>query len=161
MRHAVILTGLLCLAAAPAPAQSAREQEETILDLIELNNGELTRTLVLPSSEVTPSKIWIHIRSPDQRDEAAKISNLLQEGVHLGRVTRSVDLRPVQEVGFGPDAAQVRYFKEEDRATANEIARQLTEAGLATTSENFVEAFKDASYIDVGHIEIWLPETAN
>ncbi len=161
MRHAVVLTGLLCLAAAPAPAQTARDEEKTILDLIERNNGELTRALVLPSSQVTPSKIWIHIRSPEQRDEASEISDLLQDGVRLGRVTRSVDLRPVQEVGFGPDAAQVRYFKEEDRATANEIARRLTDAGIATTSENFVEAFKGASYIDVGHIEIWLPETAN
>ena len=39
------------------------------------------------------------------------------------------------------------------------VAR-LTEAGIATRSANFVDAFKDVSYIDVGHIEIWLGDEA-
>ena len=158
MRRSAILS--FCLLAGAAQAGDPTiASEDTILKLID-RNAEIPRTRALSFGveELAPSKIWIHIRTPEQRADAAAIAEMLEGGVRMGPVTRGVNLWPVQEVTIGPEAAQVRFFKDEDRATANEIARRLTEAGLPTTPESFVEAFKDASYIDVGHIEIWLPD---
>lgn len=163
MRYLTILLALLVPAGAVPAADKDLASEDIILDLIDKNaenSYSATRSWTERSALPSPSKVWIHIRTDTQVNDADKIATLLSGGVHLGPVTRDVDLKPVQRVEIGPDgAAQVRYFKREDQATANEIARTLTQAGLPTHPESFVEEFRDATYIDVGHIEIWLPES--
>ena len=156
----VIAAAILSIAASGAAAQDSDyvTNEEKLLELIEKNSGGLTRALTLPTGALEPSAIWIHIRTPDQQEEAAKIADLLREGVHLGPVTRGVELQPVQMVEVGPGEAQVRYFKSEDRATANEIARRMADAGIPAGAADFVDAFRDASFIETGHIEIWLAD---
>ncbi|MEM9031083.1 MAG: hypothetical protein AAGB18_00425 [Pseudomonadota bacterium] len=149
-----------CVAASTAQGfDRSIASEDTILKLID-RNSEIprTRALTFGAQELAPSKIWIHIRTPEQRADAAAILEMLEDGVRMGPVTRDVSLSPIQEVSIGPETAQVRFFKDEDRTTANEIARQLSEAGMPTAATSFVDAFKDASYIDIGHIEIWLPD---
>jgi hypothetical protein len=161
MRQLTTAAALSLIAGAAAAADPSTANEDTILDLIEKNyEFQRSRSLTGEDTDLSSSKIWIHIRNPAQRAEATKITEVLGDGVSLGPVRRDIDWRPVQQVTVGPDDAQVRYFKDEDRATANEIARRLTEAGIATRSANFVDAFKDVSYIDVGHIEIWLGDEA-
>ena len=163
---------VLLVASLPVPAAAADTAETAgktyasdgeLLDLIDENRRALTRGMTLSDNSGAPvpppSNVWIHIRDAGQLASADKIAAVLEDGVHLGPVTREVDFRPVQEVAVGPDTAQVRYFRREDQTTAFEIASRLRAEGLDIEARSFVDAFADASYIQVGHIEIWLPET--
>lgn len=154
---AALTTALACLTGAAA-AQSL-----LLLEQIEENRQTLTLkaplTFRLPEAILLPdAQLWMHVQNRLQSQRAGRLAEVLGEGVEVGGVARQIEIWPTQVVDFGPNEGQVRYFKPEDRATAERIAEIAGDMGLELAPTSMVESFAGADYLEIGHLEIWFPK---
>lgn len=98
-------------------------------------------------AELLP-RIYIHIRDESQRDPARRLAGSLQK--------RGYIVPGIQKVESGADYAQVRYFKDSDADTANQIAAALKELGLRDARADEIKGYENSTAIRPGHFELWL-----
>lgn len=143
-------------------ADAALAQSSKLLEQIEQNRQTLILKAPLtldatPVEELPAARLWFHVRSDRQGVRATRLAATLEAMHETGEIARGIELRPVQTVNFGPSEGQIRYFKEEDEATAQQIADIAGDMGLTLEPVSMVEKFADVDWIEVGHLEIWFP----
>ena len=96
--------------------------------------------------DALPYIIYLHIGSETQRDAAKQALIGLQQ---LGYTLAGID--NVAGKANLPKVTEVRYFNEEDKATAESIAASLQKAGHQSAQTKKVSMFK----VKPGNIEVW------
>jgi len=101
------------------------------------------------AAEILP-RVYIHIRSEEQRPPAAALGEALERaGFVVPGIERLVDI--------GPSESELRYFRNTERevADAERAAAVLSAADLALEPK-FVPGFEDSTKIRPRHYELWL-----
>jgi hypothetical protein len=152
----VLLTSAL---GAPRPA-TAQAQTPALTRLIDQN----VRAVIDSSDRIaailkapTP-QLWIHVRTPEQKALVEKKREWFQ-GLQVAGV--KVDLRPTQVVATGPQQTQLRFFKEADKAQAQSLLTELRKGIPGVALSDLSAQYKQATWIDPGHLELWLAVDVN
>jgi len=67
-----------------------------------------------------------------------------------------VSVPGIEVLSFGPSKTEVRYFHLEDKAKAEDIAKRLTDLGLAATAtDTQALAEKIKARVPLGQLELW------
>ncbi|MDH3392859.1 MAG: hypothetical protein OEL66_02550, partial [Desulfobulbaceae bacterium] len=99
------------------------------------------------------TRLWIHIRKENQRNEAENIYKLIND-IKLNDM--SIEQKPIQVIDYGPEISQLRYFKKEDKMLAEKLFTVLSEMIPTLTLQNFSDSYSDASWLLPGHFELWI-----
>jgi cell division protein FtsB len=105
-----------------------------------------------PESELAP-RIYLTVPYEDQVAPARKISASLQ-AKNKDYIVPGVEL---VDVPLSWHKTEVRYFREDDRNIANEIARLLRELGVKDAESRFVGKYKNVS---PRQYEVWFSKDA-
>jgi hypothetical protein len=94
-----------------------------------------------------PARVYIHIRTEDQRSAARGFSNALEE---VGLSVPGIERRDQ-----GPRTTELRYFQGSDPADIELIMKTLSGASLPVKSVDLSKRFTDAK-IRPRHYELWI-----
>lgn len=103
--------------------------------------------------EKAPARLWIHIRGKDQTTFAQEIYGRLKTVELNGR---KVFAQPLQLVGSGPKNNELRFFKGEDSADAQELLKHLRGAMPNIQLKDLSAAYGGVGWIKPGHYELWI-----
>lgn len=102
--------------------------------------------------EVKP-RVYIHVRDKAQVDTALKIGNALKKN---GFIVPKEEIL----VDKGPAVTEVRYFRESEKALAEDISRLLREdLKLHGTRLSYIPGYETSKAIRPKHYEIWLSKS--
>jgi hypothetical protein len=145
MTKMVIGLAAVMLLASPASAQ-------TLQGLIEQNIKATADRRADDAGPAAP-ELWIHVRTDSQRREVqAKLAWFKAIQV----TGRKLDVRPIQQVAVGPARSQLRFFKAADRLQAQALLAQVRRAVPAIVLEDMSSQYRQATWIEPGHFELWL-----
>ncbi|MCP5085753.1 MAG: SH3 domain-containing protein [Rhodobacteraceae bacterium] len=128
---------------------------ELVNEILQTNSGITQQSVSL--SQLPSARLWIHLRRQNQVAQAQSLLDALSKGLSVADTSRSVEAKPLQVLDFGPVVGQVRFFKPEDEATAAAVAKFANSMGLNVEPVSLVEQFAKETWIEVGHLELWLP----
>jgi len=93
-----------------------------------------------------PTQIYIHIASKDQRQRAAVLREALE-----GKGYIVPGIEDVSAKADLPRKANVRYFNDEDKQTAQAIAEVMKQQGVSSVSAYKIGGYK----VKPGSLEVW------
>lgn len=126
------------LATAVLEAEPAESEVRKVADEVALEANARIRFL---------PRIYIHIRSNEDRERARAVGERLKE---LDYVVPGIE-RLVEK---GPDKSQLRYFRKTEEEQANRILEILREIGI-DLDLRYIPGHEDSDEIRPGHFEIW------
>jgi hypothetical protein len=143
--------GLLKLDPAPIQTQLVQgERAEQVLTQIETGPTSQLPTTTVPAEPELPPRVYIHIADENQRASAQTAQAKLREAGEL--------VPGIENVGDkSPQATELRYFKLEEAALADEITATLSAAGISAPAR-FIPGFENAK-IRPNHFELWFGKT--
>jgi hypothetical protein len=147
---ATVLSAAVIVPPLPAAAQLAGLIEQNIKaakSASERLGGDPTKG--------TP-QLWIHVRSAAQQQE---VQGNLEWFKHLQVAGRNVDVRPIQQVNAGPQQSQLRFFRSADQSQAQTLLTQLRKSIPSLALQDMSSQYRQVSWIDPGHFELWLAPT--
>ncbi len=102
-----------------------------------------------PSATTAPvPRVYIQVRNQGDIARARDIADALR--------TAGISVPPTQVLDTGPSANELRFFRESDRAKAEEIARAVEQSGEDKTRVAYLSGFEDSTKIREDHFELWL-----
>jgi hypothetical protein len=72
-----------------------------------------------------------------------------------------VDLKPTQLVNSGPQQTQLRFFRDADFTQAQALLGELRKGIPGVVLSNLSAQYRQATWIDAGHVELWLAPSVN
>jgi hypothetical protein len=97
------------------------------------------------ASHVVPT-VYVHVRSQRERDRLQSIARTLaSQGI------RVVDVKVMSK---GPSVADLRYFRDEDKATALTVQKAMVSAGVTLPKLSRMNGYENSTR--PGHLEAWL-----
>jgi hypothetical protein len=155
IRRTVVAVGAAFLASVLFAADWAAAQRRTpaLPTIIDQNiRAAVASSDRLANNQKAP-ELWIHVRSGEQKRQVEEkwgwFQNLQAAGV-------KVDLRPLRLVANGPPQSQLRFFREADQAQAQALLIELRKGIPAVVIQNLSAQYKQATWVDPGHFELWL-----
>ena len=152
-----VALGLVLFASSPAMAQTRTPALPALID-------QNIRATVASSDRIAKNlktpvpQLWVHVRSQEQKSlvdqRRAWFQSLQAAGVR-------VDLRPTQLVASGPHQTQLRFFREADLPQAQALLNELRRGIPDVVLSNLSAQYKQATWIDPGHLELWLAPDVN
>lgn len=116
-----------------------------------------TARIAADSTKKAP-QLWIHVRTAPQMTEAQGKVDWFKTIQVSGQ---AVDVRPIQIVNSGPQQNQLRFFRPADRAQAQALLTELKKAIPVIALQDMSSQYRQASWIDSGHFELWLAPSAH
>jgi hypothetical protein len=113
---------------------------------IKLSGSATAKADASAALSTIPAQVYVQIASESQREKAKEVVAALQQ---RGYVTPGIE--NVAGKADSPKNTNVRYFNDEDKATAEAIAAILKEKGIATAYAYRVAQFK----VKPGSLEVW------
>jgi hypothetical protein len=151
----IVTTSVASLLLAYSSTATAQVRASPLPALIDQN----VRAAVASSERIAENlkapapQLWIHVRSLEQKSLVEQkrgwFRSLQVGGTH-------VDLRPTQVVATGPQQTQLRFFRAEDRSLAQALLNELRKGIPGVVLSNLSGQYKQATWIDAGHLELWL-----
>lgn len=134
----------------------ARAEEEG-LDPMERNRlfariaelDEALKPTPTQTRESAPPRIFLHIRSEDQREQAQVIADHLIDSAYV--------VPGIQRVETGPKRTELRYFRQREREEAVAIASTLRNVGL-DVQVTLIGGYESSPVISPRHYELWFAE---
>jgi hypothetical protein len=90
--------------------------------------------------------VYVHVRSQHERDRLQAIARTL-----AGQGIRVVDVKVMSK---GPSVADLRYFRDEDKAAALTVQKAMVSAGVAVPKLSRMNGYENSTR--PGHLEAWL-----
>ena len=153
--------------AAEAEATAARasaEQAEKVAEVSELELQRVQSALVVQGSATSAvlsgpgiikpgpitlkPRVYIQIRPGS---DGARLESLKRALVDAG-----FDVPREQTLDTGPSANELRYFRRDDRASAEKAIQVLKQAGNVAARLSYVAGLEDSKSIRRNHLELWL-----
>ena len=135
----------------------ATNAEAALTELIQQNFQESNKFYeqTISSVEVSqqPLRLWIHIRTQDQKNIVSSINNAIAKIKISGN---SVQSMPIQIVSSGPSENQLRFFKKENKENAKEIFNIIRQHVPTLKLIDFTSEYANAHWMKAGHFELWL-----
>jgi len=141
-----VVRDLLVVNVSSAPTAGESEAAVKTLEVIQPAESKS------PASSIEknlPVRIYVQIRSEADRSTGQQAQRM--------RAANGISVPGIEVVSFGPSATELRYFHSEDKARAEDIARQLTDLGVATKpTDTRALAEKTKARVPIGQLELWL-----
>jgi len=149
MKKNLILKLALLLFSANVDAGLSNLIQQNIQD----SDKSFEQTILPIEQGITPSRLWIHVRTEGQRIIGEKIyktiANTSLGGSHIVE-------KPLQIVASGPLESQLRYFKKEDESQAAELFEVLHKFIPMLKLKDFSREYSQVRWLKKGHFELWL-----
>ena len=97
-----------------------------------------------------PARIYFHISTSEQRTGAQSLRERLIPKLGSGFSVPGIERKD------GPTSNELRFFKKEEGAEANEIAKALRELGLSVDVKDLSSKYQNSTGIRPRHYELWL-----
>ena len=131
--------------------RSQLEQADAPSEQVNLAKQALEQVTYEPT-EIRP-RVYIHLRDSSQVDTAHKLAAALKD---RGFVVPKEEIL----VDKGPNATEVRYFRESEKHMAAEIFAILTKhLGAENARLSYIRGYEDSKAIRPKHYEIWLSKS--
>ena len=150
MMRQIVLAGV---ALAFASQQVHAQLDELIEQNIRDAEKSYEKSLNVGEQRTETPRVWLHVRSDSQKQVAQEILNSLKEDKLHGR---SIELKPVRTVDFGPDESQLRYFKQVDEEEVQVLLELLKKLIPGLVLRDLSKQYAQAGWIKPGHYELWL-----
>lgn len=128
------------------PAEKA--QREVLATTVSVAN----QSLAAPSALAIKPRVYVHIRTEAQREQALKLVANLGTRVN-------VDVPGIERLDTGPKTTELRYFRKVDEPEARQIAEALT-ALETPAAAVYVPGYEASTGIRQRHYELWIAEPA-
>lgn len=123
----------------------------SVVQDIKLNGSAAAKTSASATLKSLPIQVGIYVGSNPQRKATEIIAeNLRQAGYP------ATTIEPISGNAEIPATTEVRYFNNEDKASAESIASRLKSSGLMDASAVHVSQFK----VKPGSIEVWIASSS-
>ena len=141
---------------AEAMAQQADEQraasdqdlQRAQTELVQASADSRVPATVAPSTAGQTPRVYIQVRNQADIGRAREIADTLRDG--------GFSVPPTQVLETGPSANELRFFRQAERAKAEEIARAVDKAGDESTRVAYLAGFENSRTIRENHFELWL-----
>jgi hypothetical protein len=131
-------------------------------ELIQQNVKDSTRSYDQVLRQTAPERpaprLWIHVRSKEQKNAVTGIRDWLEQIEIKGH---KLDLRPIQLVESGPKDSDLRFFKKQDRETAEALFADLKKVIPSLELKDLSSQYRSVDFIKPGHYELWLSPDIN
>ncbi len=151
MRYPVI-GAAAAVAIALLPTESAMAQLPGLIERNIQSAVKSSRRAIEDPQNAAP-QLWIHVRSDAQKREVAQKLDWFKT---LQVAGRKVEVEPIQVVSTGPSQSQLRFFKEADQERAQALLAELRKAVPTLALQDLSSQYRQATWIDSGHFELWL-----
>ncbi|MDD2775737.1 MAG: hypothetical protein PHU06_07270 [Gallionella sp.] len=136
---------------------SQQASSATLNELINKNIGDATQsfdkmrtTALQPASAV---QLWVHVRGDSQ---IALAQEILAQVAKTTFKQQIVEQKPIQKVEAVPPKSQLRYFKKQNQAQAQELFDMLRQLIPELELSDVSSKYEKAGWIRSGHFELWL-----
>jgi hypothetical protein len=109
-------------------------------------NGNVSTQSVAPATlQTLPARVYVHIRSEEQRPVARVLSSALEQG--------GFNVPGIQRVEVGPARSELRYFAGSSQEDIQGIEKVLAAEGLSVKDADLSSQYKG---LRSRHYELWL-----
>lgn len=126
-------------------------------ELIEQNVKDASKSydqvLIETEQQKNAARLWIHVRNEDQNKAVKEILEWLKS-IKLGGKT--IELRPIRLVEYGPNESDLRFFKKQDAEYAKHLLTKLKKILPKLELKDLSRQYKNIVWIKPGHYELWL-----
>ncbi|MBL8028907.1 MAG: hypothetical protein JNL74_20955 [Fibrobacteres bacterium] len=110
---------------------------------------------LLRSTDTTANvlRLWIHLKDSTSLKAVSDSIDLFKR-IKIQNTT--INVMPIQIVNKNIQTNELRFFKESDKLTAEEIAKDLKKSLPGLKLKNMTSQYRNIKWIQKGHFEIWI-----
>ncbi len=150
MKQMILATFTLALVCSHA---SSATLNELINQNIEDATNAYDKMQSTAQQPATAVQLWVHIRHDNQQNLAQEILDKVAKTEFQQQI---VEQKPIQKVATAPAKSQLRYFKKQNQAQAQELFDLLRQLIPTLELSDVSSQYEKAGWIRAGHFELWI-----
>lgn len=107
---------------------------------------------VKSSVENLLARVYVHIRSEEQRNLAKQISNKLEE--------KDLTVPGIERVDSGPNTTELRYFRQNEATEVNDLVDLLHTLNVPDAQPKYMTGYENSKNMRLRHYELWFSPSA-